>query len=84
MFKNFPKVERPNTGFKARTGREYLFEAWIYEDRASYSIDGKVYAKATYKKGDVPSSGSFGFAAYGNVHQQISILKSKNFEKYQT
>ena len=76
LFETFPKVTRPQPGFKSNVGQKYDMVCTIREDGAEYSIDGKPYASATYDKGTVPSKGHFGFAVYlRNEHKIITNLK---------
>lgn len=64
LFKSFPSVKRPVSGFNAELNKVYSFEAEIYPTKASYSIDGKTYATTLYALGTVPIKGHFGFAVY--------------------
>ena len=47
----------------------------INKNSASYSINGKTYATATYKEGAVPLKGYFGFAVY--QRENINVLNIK-------
>lgn len=72
MFGGFPNCKRPHGGFKAEIGKRYKFYAEIYEDRATYSIDGQEYASCTYEVGKVPKTGHVGFGIYaGNEVKAI-------------
>jgi hypothetical protein len=51
--------------------KTYSISATLYEDHASYSIDGEKYADCYYKKGSVPDHGYFGFATYSWDEEKI-------------
>lgn len=74
LFNTFPKVER---GEKIETeiGKVYTMRCIINKNSASYSINGKTYATATYKEGAVPLKGYFGFAVY--QRENINVLNIK-------
>ena len=81
MFGGFPSIERPQPGFNAEIDKRYQMVAKIYPDRAEYSIDGELYAKATYDEGKVPLQGTFGFAIYsGDEHKIIDSVDIKELK----
>ena len=41
---NFPRTERPHPGFDCQIDVKYQMEIKIFNERANYSIDGKLYA----------------------------------------
>lgn len=65
LFGGFPKIERPRQGFNCEIGKKYSMEFVIEEDRAEYSIDGRLYAVCHFDAKDkVATEGYFGFAVY--------------------
>ena len=60
---------------KAEIGKVYNMKCIININSASYYINGKLYASATYKKGTVPSKGYFGFAVYRTENINVSNIK---------
>ncbi len=72
LFGSFPEVVWHRPAVKAVVGRKYRLVCDIAPAGASYSIDGRPYATATY----VPATGSFGFAVYhpeNIIVERISI-----------
>lgn len=74
LFGSFPKIQRDEK-IKAEIGKVYNMKCIININSASYYINGKLYASATYKKGTVPSKGYFGFAVYRTENINVSNIK---------
>ena len=55
-------------------GQTYRVEALVESDRAQYSVDGELYAEATYDKGSIPSKGYFGFALGTGQRKEVKEL----------
>ena len=64
LFEGFPEVKRFQKGKKAALNRDYQMTCTIRETNATYWIDGKRYARATYAAGTVPREGYLGFAIF--------------------
>ncbi len=64
LFEIYPTVERLSAPFKPTVGVSFKVSCNITSTSATYAINGVDYAKATYKQGDVPIQGYFGFAIY--------------------
>ena len=81
LFGGFPEIKRPIEGFNAEVGKRYELTAEIHPERAQYSVNGTVYATATYEKGKVPLDGTFGFAIYnGEEHKVIDSVEIKEIK----
>jgi|TARA_B110000259_G_scaffold135742_1_gene152871 hypothetical protein len=74
LFNAFPKIQRGEK-IKTEIGKVYTMKCIIKKNSASYSIDGKTYATATYKEGTIPLKGYFGFAVY--QRENINVLNIK-------
>ncbi len=68
LFRNFPATQRLSPPFRPTVGTKFTVECKITATSATYSINGKDYATATYKEGDVPLRGYFGFATYNPMN----------------
>lgn len=65
LFRNFPSVKRLSPPYRPTVGKKFHMECKITTTSATYSINGIDYATATYKEGEVPNRGYFGFAKFG-------------------
>jgi len=74
LFRHFPSVKRNGPGFNTKVGKKYKMKCQIRSNTATYWIDDKVYATATYARGTIPSSGYIGFAVYGKQDIEVSDI----------
>ena len=77
IFNKFPPVKRGwNGGFNMKVGQWYTMDSTIDNKECSYSIDGKLYAKAFDLEGQVPYSGFFGMIHMGpSIDRSIKNMK---------
>lgn len=75
LFRDFPKVKRIAPPFKPTVGTKFTVSCKISSTSATYSINGKPYAQATYNDGDIPISGYFGFAKYQTEDITVQNVK---------
>ncbi|WP_423226810.1 cadmium-containing carbonic anhydrase [Candidatus Amarolinea aalborgensis] len=88
LFRDFPSVQRISPAWCPAVGAKFHVQCIITTTSATYYIAGKEYATATYRYGDVPERGYFGFATYGGENitvenvspvslDPVSFLKAK-------
>jgi hypothetical protein len=63
VFGQFPDISK-HDDIEASLNEWYSIEAEIYNDHATYSINGSPYADCNYDVGLVADKGYFGFAVY--------------------
>jgi hypothetical protein len=65
LFRDFPSVQRLSPPWRPIVGTKFQMKCVVSSTLATYSINGKDYATATYEEGQIPGQGYFGFANYG-------------------
>ncbi|SHI48936.1 hypothetical protein [Aquimarina spongiae] len=76
LFRDFPKVDRLSPPFKPAVGAKFSVSCSIDSTSATYSINGKPYAKATYSNDTIPIQGYFGFAKYQTENITVENVKT--------
>lgn len=75
LFRNFPTVQRHVDAYKPAVGEKVTVSCEITATSATYSINGKPYATATYAEGNVPTQGYFGFAVYSQENITVENVQ---------
>jgi hypothetical protein len=75
LFRTFPKVKRLSPAFKPTVGVKFKMSCKITPNSATYSINGKPYATATYDNDTIPIQGYFGFAKYKTDNITVENVK---------
>ncbi|GCL60880.1 hypothetical protein [Microcystis aeruginosa] len=78
LFRNFPSVKRLSPPYRPTVGKKFHMECKITTTSATYSINGIDYATATYKEGEVPNRGYFGFAKFGTENITVENVALHN------
>ncbi len=74
LFGDTPNVVRHTPGFNAEVGKVYTMKCEIERETATYWINGKKYATATYGEKAVPDVGYVGFAVYGKTDVKVDNI----------
>ena len=85
LFGETPTLKRLSPPYRPTVGTKFQMECKITATSATYSINGKDYATATYKEGKVPEQGYFGFAKYrtANIIVENVNVGGNEFASYQ-